>query len=220
MKRNDLVARSLTLGLAVATAAVTQTSADKKAGLSAATVAQITEAAGTKDVEIDAEIVDESGNTLCRLTANAEDLKAGNKLKVLKYDSKTREYVLVNKTTYKVDKDGNVAMNDLKRAKYMVVTASEAETFSKQILKTVKVETAKKNVTAGKKTKITLDDGLNMANVAKITYKTSRKSVATVNKNGTITTKKAGTVTIRATVTLKNGKTKSVKMTLTVKKAK
>lgn len=203
-----------------ATAAVTQTSADKKAGISAATVAQITEAAGTKAVEINAEIVDESGNTLCRLTANAEDLKAGNKLKVLKYDSKTREYVLVNKTTYKVDKDGNVAMNDLKRARYMVVTASEAETFSKQVLKTVKVETAKKNVTAGKKTKITLDDGLNMANVAKITYKTSRKSVATVNKNGTITTKKAGTVTIRATVTLKNGKTKSVKMTLTVKKAK
>lgn len=203
-----------------ATAAVTQTSADKKAGLSAATVAQITEAAGTKDVEIDAEIVDESGNTLCRLTANAEDLKAGNKLKVLKYDSKTREYVLVNKTTYKVDKDGNVAMNGLKRAKYMVVTASEAETFSKQILKTVKVETAKKNVTAGKKTKITLDDGLNMANVAKITYKTSRKSVATVNKNGTITTKKAGTVTIRATVTLKNGETKSVKMTVTVKPSK
>lgn len=203
-----------------ATAAVTQTSADKKAGISAATVAQITEAAGTKAVEIKAEIVDESGNTLCRLTANAEDLKAGNKLKVLKYDSKTREYVLVNKTTYKVDKDGNVAMNDLKRARYMVVTASEAETFSKQVLKTVKVETAKKNVTAGKKTKITLDDGLNMANVAKITYKTSRKSVATVNKNGTITTKKAGTVTVRATVTLKNGKTKSVKMTLTVKKAK
>lgn len=203
-----------------ATAAVTQTSADKKAGLSAATVAQITEAAGTKAVEINAEIVDESGNTLCRLAANAEDLKAGNKLKVLKYDSKTREYVLVNKTTYKVDKDGNLAMNDLKRASYMVVTAREAETFSKQVLKTVKVETAKKNVTAGKKTKITLDDGLNMANVAKITYKTSRKSVATVNKNGTITTKKAGTVTVRATVTLKNGKTKSVKMTLTVKKAK
>lgn len=203
-----------------ATAAVTQTSADKKAGISAATVAQITEAAGTKAVEIKAEIVDESGNTLCRLTANAEDLKAGNKLKVLKYDSKTREYVLVNKTTYKVDKDGNVAMNDLKRASYMVVTASEAEAFSKQVLKTVKVETSKKNVTAGKKTKITLNDGLNMANVAKITYKTSRKSVATVNKNGTITTKKAGTVTIRATVTLKNGKTKSVKMTLTVKKAK
>ena len=48
MKRNDLVARSLTLGLAVATAAVTQTSADKKAGCSAAPVAQITEAAGNR----------------------------------------------------------------------------------------------------------------------------------------------------------------------------
>lgn len=203
-----------------ATAAVTQTSEDKKAGISADAIAQITEAAGTKDIEVTTKIVDANGKTVCKLTVNAEDLKAGNQMKVLKIDSKTGKMSLVNKSTYKVDKDGNIAMDDLKKASYMVLTKSEADAFSKAVLKTVKVETAKKNVTEGKKTKITLDDGLDMNNVAKITYKTSKKSVATVNKNGTITAKKAGKVTVKATVTLKNGKTKTVKMTITVKNAK
>lgn len=203
-----------------ATAAVTQTSTDKKAGISAATIAQITEAAGTKDVEITTKIVDAKGKTVCKLTVNAKDLKSGNQMKVLKIDSKTGEMSLVNKSTYMVDKDGNLAMDDLSKANYMVLTKAQAEAFSKAVLKTVKVETAKKNVTVGKKTRIILDDGLNMNNVARITYKTSKKSVAIVSKNGTISAKKTGKVTVKAIVTLKNGKTKTVKMTITVKNAK
>lgn len=202
-----------------ASAAVTQTTSDKKATISASVVAQIAEAAGTKDVEITTKIVDEKGKTVCKVTVNAADLKAGKQMKVLKINSKTGELSLVNKSTYKVDKNGNLAMNDLKKASYMVLTKSEADAFSKQVLNTVKVATAKKSVTAGKNTKISLDKKLDMNNVAKITYSTSKKSVATVNKNGTITTKKAGKVTVNAKVTLKNGKTKTVKMTITVKKA-
>ena len=56
-----------------------------------------------------------------------------------------------------------------------------------------------------------------MDNVAKITYTSAKKSVATVNKNGTITAKNSGSVVIIATVTLKNGKTKTVKMKIKVK---
>ena len=166
-----------------ATAAATQTSSDKKAGISAAAIAQITEAAGTKDVEITSKIVDAKGMTVCRLTVNAKDLKAGNQMKVLKINSKTDEMSLVNKSTYKVDKDGNLAMDDLKKVSYMVLTKAEAEKFSKEILKTFKAENAKKNVVAGKKTKITLDDGLNMNNVSKITYKTSKKKKLKKFKN-------------------------------------
>ena len=52
---------------------------------------------------------------------------------------------------------------------------------------------------------------------AKITYKTSKKSVATVNKKGVVTAKKVGKATI--TVTIKqNGKTFTGKMKITVKK--
>ena len=59
-----------------------------------------------------------------------------------------------------------------------------------------------------------------MDNVAKITYKTSKKSVATVNSNGTVTARKEGKVTIKAIVTLNNGKKKTVRMNLTVKARK
>jgi mannan endo-1,4-beta-mannosidase len=62
-----------------------------------------------------------------------------------------------------------------------------------------------------------MDKGLNMENVSKITYTSSKKSVATVNKNGKITAKKAGTVQVKAKVTLKNGKTKTVTMKVKVK---
>lgn len=56
-----------------------------------------------------------------------------------------------------------------------------------------------------------------MTNVSKITYSSSKKSVAKVDKNGKVTAKKAGTATIKAKVTLKNGKTKTVTMKVTVK---
>lgn len=186
----------------------------------AALVSQITEAAGTKDVTITTLVVDEKGKKICRITVDAEDLTAGSKLAVLKINSKTGEKTLINKSVYEVAEDGSVVLDNLKLAKYALVTKSEADAFSKEVLKTVKVESSKKSVTAGKKTKITLDDGLNMDNVAKITYTSSKKSVATVNKNGTIVAKKAGKVTVKATVTLKNGKTKTVKMTITVKNPK
>ena len=58
---------------------------------------------------------------------------------------------------------------------------------------------------------------LDMDNVESITYSTSKKSVATVSKNGKVTAKKAGNVTIKVIVTLKNGQTKTVKMKVKVK---
>ena len=86
-----------------------------------------------------------------------------------------------------------------------------------QILKTVKVKSSSKTVTKGKSTTVAMSSGLNMKNVSKITYTVSNKSVATVSKNGKVTTKKAGTVTVKAKVTLKNGKTKTVTMKIKVK---
>lgn len=196
----------------------TQVSSDSSAAFTAELISQLTGATGVTDAEIELTVEDEQGNELFTLTANASDIKAGKKLKVLKVDEKTGKMSLVNKSTYKVDKDGNVIFTDLDQADYQVVTAAEANAFSKQVLQTVKPAKSKKNVTAGKKTKFTMNSALDMDNVAKITYKTSKKSVAAVNKNGTITTKKAGKVTVTAKVTLNNGKTKTIKMTVTVKK--
>lgn len=202
------------------TAEATQKSSDQKTEISAATVAQITEAAGTKDVEITTKTVDADGKTVREVTVNASDLTAGKKLKVVAVDPKTGEKTLVNKTTYKVAANGSLVLDDLGDANYEVVTTSEANALSKEVLKTIKPAKPKATVAAGKKARLTLDDALNMDNVAKITYRTSKKSVATVNSNGMITTQKEGKVTIKAIVTLNNGKKKTVRMSLTVKKKK
>lgn len=202
------------------TAEATQKSSDQKTEISAATVAQITEAAGTKNVDITTKTVDADGKTVREVTVNASDLTAGKKLKVVAVDPKTGEKTLVNKTTYKVAADGSLVLDDLGDANYEVVTTSEANALSKEVLKTIKPAKPKATVAAGKKARLTLDDALNMDNVAKITYRTSKKSVATVNSNGMITTQKEGKVTIKAIVTLNNGKKKTVRMSLTVKKKK
>lgn len=202
------------------TADVNQTATDKQTAISAATVAQITAAAGTKDVEITTKTVDANGKTVREVTVNASDLTAGKKLKVVAVDPKTGEKTLVNKTTYKVAADGSLALDNLGNDSYEVVTTAEANALTKEILQSIRPERSKANIAAGKKTKLSLDDALNMDNVAKITYKTSKKSVATVNPNGTVTARKEGKVTIKAIVTLNNGKKKTVRMNLTVKARK
>mgnify|MGYP002672543304 CR=1 FL=1 len=202
------------------TADVNQTATDKQTAISAATVAQITAAAGTKDVTITTKTVDANGKTVREVTVNASDLTAGKKLKVVAIDPKTGEKTLVNKTTYKVAADGSLALDNLGNDSYEVVTAAEVNALTKEILQSIRPERSKANIAAGKKTKLSLDDALNMDNVAKITYKTSKKSVATVNPNGTVTARKEGKVMIKAIVTLNNGKKKTVRMNLTVKARK
>lgn len=202
------------------TADVNQTATDKQTAILAATVAQITAAAGTKDVAITTKTVDANGKTVREVTVNASDLTAGKKLKVVAVDPKTGEKTLVNKTTYKVAADGSLALDNLGNDSYEVVTTAEVNALTKEILQSIRPERSKANIAAGKKTKLSLDDALNMDNVAKITYKTSKKSVATVNPNGTVTARKEGKVTIKAIVTLNNGKKKTVRMNLTVKARK
>lgn len=181
---------------------------------------KIAEAAGTKDAEVTVKTVDANGKTVREVTAKASDLVAGKKVKVIKIDPKTGEKTLVNGISYRVAADGSLVLDDLGKGNYKVVSLAEANALTKEILRTIKPKKTKMNLTVGKKTKFKFDDALNMDNVAKITYKTDNKSIATINKDGTITAKKAGKVTIKAVVTLKNGKKKTVKMTITVKKKK
>ena len=186
-----------------------------KATLFGSVVSQITEAAGTQSVEISMTVT--SGKKEYTVKADAQDLEAGNKLKVMALDEKTGEYVLVNAKTYKVSESGNVKLTLPTGMTYQLMDSKEAAVVEKQILATVKVKKSATTITEGKKTALKLSSKLNMDNVAKITYSSAKKSVATVNKNGTITAKNSGSVVITAEVTLKNGKTKTVKMKIKVK---
>ena len=188
-----------------------------KAAISAETAKELAKAAGTDSVAITASVTDKNGNEKYTVTVDSKNLAANKKLHVVAVDPKTGEYKLVNAKTYKVGKDGTLNAKLADGADYKMLTATELKAVEKAILKTVEVKKPSATVKNGKKTQIQLSSELDMDNVKSITYKTSKKSVATVNKSGKITTNKKGTVTIKAIVTLKNGKKKTVSMILKVK---
>lgn len=191
--------------------------AGTKAAISAETAEELAKAAGTDSVAITASVTDKNGNEKYTVTVDSKNLTANKKLHVVAVDPKTGEYKLVNAKTYKVGKDGTLNAKLADGADYKMLTAAELKAVEKAILKTIEVKKPSVTVKNGKKTQIQLGSALDMDNVKSITYKTSKKSVATVNKSGKITTNKKGTVTIKAIVTLKNGKKKTVSMTLKVK---
>lgn len=191
--------------------------AGTKAAISAETAKELAKAAGTDSVAITASVTDKNGNEKYTVTVDSKNLTANKKLHVVAVDPKTGEYKLVNAKTYKVGKDGTLNAKLADGADYKMLTTAELKAVEKAILKTVEVKKPSVTVKNGKKTQIQLSSALDMDNVASITYKTSKKSVATVSKSGKITTNKKGTVTIKAIVTLKNGKKKTVSMTLKVK---
>ncbi len=135
----------------------------------------------------------------------------------MKTDPETGEYVLVDAKNYPVAKNGNVSVTVDKKGTYILLNEADAKKYSDAIKKSIKVKESSKSVKAGKKTSIALNGKTNKNNIKKITYTSTDKSVASVDKKGKITAKKKGTVTIKAKVTLKNGVTKTVKMKLKVK---
>lgn len=213
------VKKDATGAIETATAALTNNlKSGSKATLSGNVVEQLTEAAGgQKDIAITMTVKKEDGSTAYKLKANAEDLTAGNELFIYIYDSKTKDYTMVNAKTYKVNDSGNVSVSMTGNKTYELVDSEAANKINKQILDTVKVNKSSATVQPGKKTTIALSSKVNKDNIKKITYTTSKKSVATVSSSGKITAKKAGTVTVKAKVTLKNGSTKTVTMKVKVK---
>ena len=208
-------------GKVTAEAAVAATGKTGKTGVKATVNADViqavTEAAGTKDVTITQEVKKADGTTAYTLQVNAADVKAGAKLAVMKKDEKTGELVLVNQKAYKVAKDGSVSLTFKGEGTYVVKTQAEVKAQAKQIAKTVKPAKTTVNVATKKTTVFKWNKKLNMENVAKITYKSSKKSVVSVNKNGKITGKKKGTGKVTAEVTLKDGTRKTVRMKVKVK---
>lgn len=208
-------------GKVTAEAAVAATGKTSKTGVKATVNADViqavTEAAGTKDVTITQEVKKADGTTAYAVQVNAADVKAGAKLAVMKKDEKTGELVLVNKKSYKVTKDGSVSLTFKDRGVYVLKTQAEVKAAAKQIAKTIASAKSTVNIGVKKTTVFQWSKKLNMENVAKITYKSSKKSVVSVNKNGKIKGKKKGTGKVTATVTLKDGTKKIVTIKVTVK---
>ena len=187
-----------------------------KGTLTADVVKQLTEAAGTEDLTIILQVKNANGDVKYTVSVSAENVKNNKSLKAFVVNRKTGEYELINSKTYKAE-DGNLNASFGKKGDYVLLTTKEAARIEKEILKTIAPKKTTATVKKGKTTEFKLDSKLNQNNVKKVTYKTSKKSIATVNKNGKIKANRKGTVTIKATVTLKNGKTKTVSMKIAVR---
>lgn len=187
-----------------------------KGTLTADVVKQLTEAAGTEDLTIILQVKNANGDVKYTVSVSAKNVKNNKSLKAFVVNRKTGEYELINSKTYKAE-DRNLNVSFGKKGDYVLLTTKEAARIEKEILKTIAPKKAKATVKKGKTTEFKLDSKLNQNNVKKVTYKTSKKSIATVNKNGKIKANRKGTVTIKATVTLKNGKTKTVSMKIAVR---
>lgn len=187
-----------------------------KGTLTADVVKQLTEAAGTEDLTIILQVKNANGDVKYTVSVSAKNVKNNKSLKAFVVNRKTGEYELINSKTYKA-KDGNLNASFGKKGDYVLLTTKEAARIEKEILKTIAPKKTKATVKKGKTTKFKLDSKVNQNNVKKVIYKTSKKSIATVNKNGKIKANRKGTVTIKATVTLKNGKTKTVSMKIVVR---
>ena len=187
-----------------------------KGTLTADVVKQLTEAAGTEDLTIILQVKNANGDVKYTVSVSAKNVKNNKSLKAFVVNRKTGEYELINSKTYKAE-DGNLNVSFGKKGDYVLLTTKEAARIEKEILKTIAPKKAKATVKKGKTTEFKLDSKRNQNNVKKVTYKTSKKSIATVNKNGKIKANRKGTVTIKATVTLKNGKTKTVSMKIVVR---
>lgn len=194
---------------------------EKKSGIStsisAETVKNITDKAGTTDVTIKQEVKKADGSTAYTVEVKAADIKAGNCLKLLKKDAKTGKLVLVDKKNYTVSKDGSIDLTMKTDGDYVLLNSTDAKAAANEIKKTVKATKSSTNVKQKKATEFPWSNKLNMENVEKITYTSSKKSVITVNKNGKITAKKKGTAKVKAVVTLKDGTVKTVTMQVKVK---
>lgn len=183
----------------------------------ASVISQITEAAGTTDVEVTMTAKAADGSIKYKVKVDAGNLLAGEELYLYKLNTKTGEYIIVNAKTYNVSESGSVAVSIKNKATYALVDTAQSDQIVKEIKSTIKPKKSSVSVKQGKNTTLALSSKVNKSNIKSITYTTSRKSVAVVKKSGKIVSKGKGTAVVKAKVTLKNGMTKTIKMKVRVK---
>lgn len=116
-------------------------------------------------------------------------------------------------------KDGTV---DLKISaengeEYLLCDKSKASTIVKKILKAIKPAKTTVSMKKGKAYTVKMKKRYAEESIKKISYSSSDKKVAKVDKNGKVLAVKKGTATVKAKVTLKDGTAKTISMKVKVK---
>lgn len=158
--------------------------------------------------------------------------KAGDKAYLYIYNAETKKLQCVPNSKYIVDEAGYVSLNIITGAEYVLLPKAAAKSEKTSVLTQVSV-TKKITVSKGKKKDIIIklpdtlmkvnsleqfDKEINKAVYgAVITYKSSNKSVATVDKAGKVNGKKKGNTIITVTIKSSNNTSKIYKITIQVK---
>lgn len=164
--------------------------------------------------------------------ARVEGVNKGSRVYIYRVNEKTGKLeTIVGGYSQYVDSDGIVTFPVLDGGKYVILTTKADSKQITSLQSQIAVKVKNKTVNKGKSTTVAVDLPSCLQVVSKLTdkttsegvgavtisYKTSNKNVATVNKSGKITAKKKGTTTITAVISLYSGKQKIVKMKITVK---
>lgn len=158
--------------------------------------------------------------------------KVGDKVYLYIYNADTKKLQCVPNSKYIVDEAGYVILNIITGAEYVLLPKVAAKSEKTSVLAQVSV-TKNITLTKGKKKNIAIklpdtlmkvdslgqfDKEINKAVYgAVITYKSSDKSVATVDKNGKVTSKKKGKTVITVTIKSSNNTAKTYKVAIQVK---
>jgi hypothetical protein len=154
-------------------------------------------------------------------------LAPGKKVYIYRKNAETGALEEVPNNQQAVAADGTLKLSTLSGGDYVICTEKAKDAVKLVDKATVSV---KSSVEKGKKLNVNVGLPQELAKVAafgkgdplgqeeaKVTYKVSDKSIATVSSNGTITAKKKGSVKVTVEITLENGQKKTFNKTIKVK---
>lgn len=200
------------------------------------TIDNVLQTTGTKTSEIKIVNFSEAGAlgtgmTLTYKVSDIEGLKSGDKVYVYLYNSKTNKLEEVPNNAKVVSKNGTITTSTINGGEFVISAEKLTGDNVTTLVDKTSAKTEKTTIKAGSKTtmKVTLPKEIvKVASFtknsdptgkeeAKVTYKVSNKSIASIDSEGNITAKKAGKVKVTVTIKLENGQKKEVTKTITVK---
>ncbi|SFS00788.1 tandem-95 repeat protein [Anaeromicropila populeti] len=172
-----------------------------------------------------------------RVNINLEDqpgIVPGSKVNVYHYNETTKKYeTLPYSSNYYVSEDGSVSINIVQGGTYVVLSNKLSAQTVTTLKNQIKVKSEKSKLKLGQSTKVKVTLPVTLQSVkslksktdssaigaATVSYSSSNKQVATVNKSGQITSVGVGKTIITTTIKLYNGQKKIVKETIIVSKS-
>lgn len=168
------------------------------------------------NISVKQEVLAPDGKIKYKLSWKTSDIKSGKYLYICKIDNMGKN-VMSGFAKCKVGSTLSVKPAITANATYTLMSKSAYKTFSNSIKAKTKLAKTSVKISRGKSVSIKLSSTTPTENIKKKSYRSSKKSVATVSSKGTVKGIKKGTAIISVKITYKDGTTKTLKEKVTVK---